>query len=122
VVWCYFPYDEALNEPADDEHPCLVLETMLDDLDRPFVRLISGTSNPGRTGPQYFRVPELDGRSCGLSKTTMFNLRKVGRRIPWAEEYFRRPEGRHLPPSMVTEFQTHAAYYQHQTGWNPFEA
>jgi hypothetical protein len=94
---------------------------MLDNFERPYVRLICGTSNERRTGPEYFEVPVPIGRQCGLSRPTMFNLRKVGRRIPWSEEYFRYPTSRPLPGDAVHDFQIHAAHYQHQTGWNPFD-
>lgn len=119
VIWCRFPL-----ETGPEFHPCLVLESLVDSEGRPHVRMICGTSNPARTGREYFPVEAGAALKCGLGKKTMFNLESV-RRIPWAEEFFEwvggGPKPRRLPAECEREFQVHAAHYQHETGWSPFE-
>lgn len=119
IVWCRFPYDDSVN-PGPIEHPCLVIETMVDSEGRPFVKLLAGTSNQGRTRPEYFPIELAHGAKCGLSKRTLINLENVGKRIPWAAGYFDRTRAHPLPAEAVTDFQMYAAYFQHETGWNPF--
>lgn len=120
IVFCYFPYEERPGEPGPIDHPCLVIDAVLDDHGRPHVRLICGTSNQDRRGREYFDIPLEQGRHAGLSKDTKLNFEKFAR-IPWAVEYFRTPRSAPLPPDTVADFQREAAYYQHEhPAWDPF--
>lgn len=125
VVFCNFPYDEILGEPGPGDHPCLIIDALINDDDgNPYVRLICGTSRPAKSGERYFEVPLAEGSQAGLSSDTRFNLRKVAR-LPWASEFFRNhspPRTLSLPEKSQRNLGFEAAdYSRDHPNWKPFD-
>jgi hypothetical protein len=114
IVWCHFPYVEALDEPAEAEHPVLIKQTFIGEAG-PEVDAVYGTSANVR-GLEFFEIPDDCRSQCGLSKVTRLDVSRV-LRLPWCEEYFE-PKGRSSPPThrmtadAIYEFQVHVAHYQ----------
>jgi hypothetical protein len=113
IVWCHFPYIEALDEPAEAEHPVLIKQAFIGAAG-PEVDAVYGTS-ANVAGAKYFSVPENCLARCGFSRRTHFDVSRI-MRLPWCEEYFERkgrisPPRWTLPEDAVREFQIHVAYY-----------
>lgn len=107
---------EALDEPAEDEHPVLIKQSF-EGPSGPEVDAVYGTS-ADVDGPEFFLIPKVARKACGLWKPTYLDVSRI-MRLPWCEEYFppkghASPPKRHMPENAIMEFQIHAAYFQNR--------